>query len=146
MPMRLFSHLQELVVWPEEVRSLAADQVVERVSRVRRLIDFDGTIAEKGTMEPRLSLRGRPLAETLAEEPYLVQTFNPVMALRFFELNPLLPPPVMVIVAPTRLDEAAASLPEGGKDFRDLGLCGKEIIDDLDAEAILAPDCEVVAP
>ena len=90
------SDLLQLVLWPEGPRD--HDWVRETLDRVRRFIDFDGTIAE-GHRRPRDEILGTPLAEFLAEEPFIVQTWNPGGAKIFFEvLFPDLPKPEMVVV------------------------------------------------
>lgn len=117
---------------------------------VRRLIDFDGTIAMpgEGGHSPRNAIRGVPLAEYLAEVPFAVQTWNPPAAIRFFlELRPDLPRPELIIIAPMcdLLDEQGAFV-DVGKDFAAFGISDAAIIDDLPASSIHAPGCVILSP
>ncbi len=138
--------LRYLAWAPRRIRSASALRAAMR--RIRRFIDFDGTIAAPRSLAPMASLRGKPLAAYLAEAPFAVQTWNPVSAMKFFlDDHPRLPRPKMVLVAPMReiIGERGA-LVAIGKDFSRLGIGGAHIIDDMPAESIRAPGCVVLPP
>lgn len=137
--------LRYLAWSPRAFRS--ADSLRAALRRIRRFIDFDGTIAAPRSFAPMPRLRGKPLAAFLAEAPYAVQTWNPVSAMRFFlDDHPKLPRPRMVLVAPMREFRGERGEIGIGKDFSRLGIGGAHIIDDMPAESIRAPGCVVLPP
>lgn len=137
--------LRYLAWSPRAIRSAPALRAALR--RIRRFIDFDGTIAVPRSLAPMPFLRGKPLAAYLGEAPFAVQTWNPVSALRFFlDDHPRLPRPRMVLVAPMREIRGERGTLTIGKDFSRLGIGGAHIIDDMPAESIRAPGCVVLPP
>ena len=139
----------QYLVWSSRLIN-CGHALCEALRGVKRLIDFDGTIALPGAggHAPRDAIRGVPLAAFLAEAPFAVQTWNPPAAIRFFlELRPDLPRPELIIIAPMRdvTDEHGAFV-DVGKDFAAFGLSDAAIIDDLPAGAIHAPGCIILPP
>ena len=143
--MTYWCNLSELIVWTDSSQPGLEEGPEQLLARIKRLIDFDGTITEPGqTAVARQTICRRPLIEFLGEEPYVVQTWNPTQAIDFFvKHRPDLPRPLMIIVAPVDLSPDG---PESGKDFSGLGLRGALIVDDLGAAAIKAPGCQIVPP
>jgi hypothetical protein len=84
------------------------------------------------------------LAEFLGEKPFIIQTWNPVSAKRFFlDLYPDLPQPVLIIAVPFFFIETSAAV---GKDFSVFNIIDKEIVDDEPPERIRAPGCRILRP
>lgn len=139
------NNLSELIVWSDLSRTDRESAPERLLSRIKRMIDFDGTITEPGQLTvARQTICRRPLVEFLGEEPYVVQTWNPTEAIAFFTRHrPDLPRPLMIISAPIDL---SADGPDVGKDFSGLGIKGVLIVDDLGASAIKAPGCWVITP
>lgn len=134
------------VFWPEP-KEFGDDGVIEAIRGVRRLIDFDGTITLPGSRKARGSIRGTPLREFLAEEPYVVQTWNPDAAVRFFiEDRPELARPLMILVAPMLDVVVDGDLVAIGKDLSLFGAAGAAIFDDMRPEHIHAPGCVILPP
>lgn len=93
------------------------------------------------------TLRGKPTAEYLAEEPYVVHTQGSGIAVPFFtERYPHLPKPLFIFSPPVFLFENASSKYNHGKNFAALGITGVTIIDDKPPETIHAPGCLILPP
>lgn len=139
--------------WKNGVRD---EDVLSTIRSTRRFVDFDGTIADELTGVRRELLCRVPLMTFLAEEPFVVQTWNSRGALAFFEFHTDLPRPRLVIKPPSRFKgempaaEGEVSWLAGSatiKDFEALGFTGKIIIDDWAAiNRIHAPGCTIVHP
>jgi hypothetical protein len=144
MTLRDDESLLQYVWWPKNPRK-SAGEVRAILDRVQRFVDFDGTIVGDG-MVPRGKILGRPLAEFLAEQAYVIQTWNPDGARKFFgEMFPEFSQPELILV-PESLVEGDAMPDFVGKNFAALGVTDKIIIDDaLDCE-IYAPGCAVLKP
>lgn len=112
-------------------------------------MDFDETLAD---------FSGRPiiplgsLSTFLAEEPFVVQTWNPEGAITFFrERFTELPQPLLIIDPPSFRGPANTVVVNGepeewasvGKDFSALGITGATIFDDWPPELIRAPGCTI---
>lgn len=139
--------LPRLIFWPENVYDGPAVRAIFR--RVRRYIDFDGTIAHGAGCIAAETLRGRPLAEFLGEEEYVVHTHG-IGAVQFFEKRfPLLPKPTLIFIPPF-FRYVGPKWPDdnhhGGKDFAALDITGAVIIDDLPPYRIQAPGCLILPP
>lgn len=139
--------LGHLVFWPDGLYDGPAVRAVFR--RVRRYIDFDGTIAYGAGCVAVTTLRGRPLAEFLSEEEYVVHTHG-IGAAQFFEQRfPLLPKPTLMFFPPF-FRYIGPKFPDdnhhGGKDFAALDITGAVIIDDLPPYRIHAPGCLILPP
>jgi hypothetical protein len=135
--------LARVIYWPRNHNSYSFEEIRALFRTVRRFIDFDQTVAFRAPGEYRApTLRGKPLAEFLSEEPFIVQTINPNGAALFFGFDfPELPKPVMIIMPPGRYADSGI-----WKDFEMLGITGATIIDDLPAHEIHAPGCLILPP
>jgi len=134
------------VIWPEE-KELGDAGVIEAIRSVRRLVDFDGTITLPGKLEGRGRIRGRLLEDFLAEEPYVVQTWNPLAAVLFFtEQRPELAKPLLILITPMLDVMDGGRLVAVGKDFAPFGISGVDIFDDMLPEHIRAPGCAILPP
>jgi len=134
------------VAWPT-LEMFVWSGMRQALDGLKRFVDFDGTITKPGTFEARTSISGRPLAEFLGEEPYAVQTWNPVSAIRFFESDrPDLPKPRLILMTPMYdvLDDGI--LLAIGKDFSAFGITGAAIFDDMPSSHINAPGCVILPP
>lgn len=93
---------RRLWYWPSD---LSGEEVVERIRLTNRFIDFDGTLVldPMGSIRPelRMVMCGKPVAEFLGEEPFVVQTWNLPGARAFFEAHPELSQPILIIEPPT---------------------------------------------
>ena len=137
--------LPRYVFWPKPC-PYSGQEIREIFAKVRRFVDYDGTIAGP-RFTPRPKLCGRPLADFLSEEPFIVQTMNPEGARIFFrERHPELPQPVLIIVTPGFAFTDRKGRPDLGKDLAALGISGVTVIDDLPPEGINAPGCTIVGP
>ncbi len=137
--------LPKLVDWPE--KKFTPSEVREIFDRTNRFIDFDQTIAWGSGLFPKDKLCGKPTAEFLTEEPYVVQTWNPGGAVEFFtEIYPEYPKPLMIIIMPAFELEVRIDGGSFGKNFAALSLTGKTIIDDLHPKKIHAPNCTILHP
>lgn len=136
--------LPRLVSWPRT--DFTSAEIRKIFAQANRFIDFDGTIAVGGTrMKP--SIRGRPVPEFLAEEPFVIQTWNETGAKEFFtSLYPELPQPLLIMLVPAFESVSSVGGNHIGKNFAALRLTGKTIIDDLPFLMIHAPDCQVLHP
>lgn len=123
---------------------LTANELRRILAETKRYIGFEGTIASLGIIKE--TLRGQPLAEFLAEKPYIIQTLDPVMASYFFRNHPALPQPVLVLEIPYgQVGETGRGSPIIGKNFACLGLKDVEIID-ANPATVFAPGCIVLPP
>lgn len=138
--------LAKHVFWPDPCPYDAAG-IRQLFRQVRRFIDLDGTISTHAGRFVRPSLRGKPVAEFLAEEPFIVQTWNPEGAIMFFaERYPDYPKPLLVIVVPGFPFTNGEGMPDIGKDFEALGITGVTIIDDWPPSDFNAPGCVILPP
>lgn len=134
------------IAWPANESCLWTG-IKQALSGLKRFVDFDGTITVPGSMKGRTLLRGRPLAEFLGEEPYAVQTWNPVSAIRFFDLDrPDLPKPRLILMTPMYDILDGDLVLAIGKDFSLLGITGVAIFDDMPSSHINAPGCVILPP
>lgn len=138
------NELLRQVAWPER-GSCTAEHIREMLRSTGRYVDLEGTIAAAPDLRPVATVRGSPLSAFLAEVPYVCQTWNPMGAVAFFERNPDLMRPVLVIAVPVFVDISSAG-PGFGKDFTIFGITNAEIVDDLPAECIRAPGCTLLRP
>jgi hypothetical protein len=139
---RLVKH----VFWPDPCPYDAAG-IRLLFRHVRRYVDLDGTIATRAGRFVRPSLRGKTVAEFLAEEPFIVQTWNPEGAIMFFaERYPEYPKPILIIFPPGFPFINAEGREDIGKDFAALGITGATIIDDWPPSDFNAPGCAILPP
>ncbi|MDO8493475.1 MAG: hypothetical protein Q7S19_02955 [bacterium] len=137
--------LTRFVVWPD--KKLEPSEIRKIFEEVNRFIDFDQTIAMKAGRIARPTLRGKPTAEFLAEESYIVQTWNPDGAVEFFTKRyPEFPKPVLIMMVPMFRFESPQQGHNLGKNFAALSITGKTIIDDFLAEEMHAPGCIILQP
>lgn len=137
--------LMRAVQWPHN-KTLYF--VLDAIFRVRRFIDFDQTI-HFGRQGVGKTLRGKQIKEFLLEEPFIVQTWNPLGAMLFFDANPDFPQPVLIIQPPGFSVERSDGGGDWGKDFDAIGINNKIIIDDWAAEnppIIRSAGSQVVLP
>ncbi|MFH1098902.1 MAG: hypothetical protein V1723_03210 [Candidatus Uhrbacteria bacterium] len=147
--------LRRCVHWP---RPIPDTESIRRILRtVRRFIDLDGTlIVEGGRIRPVFD--GVPTPEFLAEEPYVIQTWNPDDAVQIVDTSPDLPPPVLIIQPPLvriccgvivrspeqhRHGGQRHDSEKAAKDFEALGVAGVTIYDDT-PEYVHAPGCTII--
>lgn len=142
--------------WPLGLFSL--EEILARVAQAKRFIDFDETVFDNSERRPFDLLCGKPIAEFLREEPFIVQTWNsdPENVARVF-VEAAFPEPLLIIAPPCKdiihsppfwypprqkfIRESVA------KDFEALGLKNIVIIDDfVDNFGIHAPGCTLLAP
>jgi hypothetical protein len=109
----------------------------------RRFIDFDGTLTDEFGF-PRQLLCGLPVTRLLAQEPFIIATWNPPAAAAHFDRFADLPRPLLIMSPPPTYFEFAEDV---GKDFAALGITGALIIDDLAPRGLIhAPGCRVIGP
>ncbi len=134
------SALFDAIAWSRQrpSRTIAAVRVT-----ARRFIDFDGTITDENGA-PRERLCGLPVEVLLAQEPFIIATWNPVAAVAHFDRFARLPRPLLVMAPPTAWFDDVGDV---GKDFAPLGITGALIIDDLGPRGLInAPGCRVIGP
>lgn len=139
--------------WPF---GLSAKEIRTRLARVERHIDFDGTVTDEQE-RIRPTFCGRPLADFLAEEPFILQTWGSKGAVPFFQRHPHLPQPFLII-SPTPISVASRDLwfdplaidPDFSgsrwlwKDLHALGVVRGTVYDDWIGH-VWAPGCHIVS-
>lgn len=147
--------LLDFVAWPNPA-TLTGKRVREIIKSVRRFIDFDQTISDDNGWTGRDLLCGKLLHEFLAEEPFIIQTWNPAGARDFFFEKgrfASLPRPRLILDPPNKVIETFTVVVNGedeerfkfAKDFEALGITGVQIIDDM-PHLVHAPGCVIVLP
>ncbi len=147
---------RELVQFVHLPTGLTGEEVRDRLDAAERFIDFDDTLWLVDRGFARMDFCGKPLARFLAERPFVMQTWNPEDASRFFLESPGLAQPLLVVEPPTLqvrvedldFDPCTADSNFDGlfwvwKDLSALGVHGKEVFDD-DPDHLFAPGCRVV--
>lgn len=129
----------EIVRWPRDLRDPASIRTV--LASVRRFIGYDEVLVDA---------LGRPRAleeiqTFLAEEPFIIQTWNSGPAIHFFEVRfPELPQPLLVI-KPPHFDMVTDGRRIRGKDFTRLGLADAEIYDRRPVSELRIPPTAYIA-
>ena len=145
--------LPGLVIWPE--KKWSAEEIRTIFNKVKRFIDMDKTLQlwrSNGEDEViwyhNPTLRGKPIAEYLAEEPYVVHTWGKGIAVPFFiERYTHLPKPLFIFDPPPFVPPPVNGKHlEPRKHFAELRITGATIIDDKPAEEIYAPGCIILPP
>lgn len=140
------------VRWPLR---LTIVEIRDRIKSTSRFIDHDDTLVVGRRM--RDSFCGFPLAEFLAQKPFLLQTWGSDGAVAFFRQRPLLPQPCLIISPPPRrfavrdlaFDPMKADPDFSGdgwvcKDLAALGITHGEVYDDS-PHRVWAPGCRIIS-
>lgn len=141
----LYANPQDSALFDSVAWSLQRPSRVIAAVRItaRRFIDFDGTLTDECGL-PRQLLCGLPVARLLAQEPFIIATWNPTAAVAHFDRFPDLPRPLLVMAPPPAYFDFSDDV---GKDFATLGIAGALIIDDLAPRGLIhAPGCRVIGP
>ena len=85
---------RKAIRWPRQ--PISDEELTAIVRGTNRFIDFDETIFDNDLRRPFELLCGKPLAEFLSEEPFILQTWtsDPIDAVKFSQSmygNPHLP-------------------------------------------------------
>lgn len=140
------NELLKHVFWPER-EYFTPSEIRDILNETNRFIDFDQTIASYAGEVARPILRGKPATEFLAEEPYIVQTWNPDGAIKFFTQKfTFYPKPRLIILPPSFRFITKEGDHNIGKNFSAFCIIGKIIIDDMSPEKIYAPGCVILHP